>query len=354
MVTGIAPDGKPTGLVVGSFTSVSLDPPVVAFFPDKSSSSWPKIRPSRGFCVNVLAQDQEHLCRQFAAKGDEKFNGVGWRPGASGSPILDHVVAWIDCRLAGVHEAGDHDLVLGSVVELEIERPSNPLLFFRGGYGRFRSHSLALGDADLRHELHLLDRARPEMETVAKDLGAQCVAWAMAGDELVLLASAGAPERRGVPRGMIGARIPAIPPIGATWMAYADPARLEAWLHRAPAEERAAHRERIAQLRDRGYTVALRGPQLSQLEQALEGGDGPDPSELLRSLPLDPLGFDVGQASEVATLNVPAFGPDGEVALLLGLHGFGRLRGPAALEHHVGRMHDAARAVGVDADRVAH
>jgi flavin reductase (DIM6/NTAB) family NADH-FMN oxidoreductase RutF len=65
---------------------------------------------------------------------------VSWRPAASGSPVIDHVVAWIDCELAGVHDVGDHDLVLGLVLELDIERPSNPLLFFQGGYGRFRPH----------------------------------------------------------------------------------------------------------------------------------------------------------------------------------------------------------------------
>ena len=140
VVTGIGTDGEPAGLVVGSFGSVSLDPPMVGFFPDQSSTSWPRIRPSKAFCVNVLAQDQEHLCRRFAAQGGDKFDGVGWRPAPSGSPVLDDVVAWIDCGLAAVHNVGDHDHVLGQVLALEIEREINPLLFFRGGYGRFHSH----------------------------------------------------------------------------------------------------------------------------------------------------------------------------------------------------------------------
>lgn len=140
VVTGIGTDGEPAGLVVGSFGSVSLDPPMVGFFPDQASTSWPRIRPSNAFCVNVLAQDQEKLCRQFAAQGGDKFDGVGWRPAPSGSPVLDDVVAWIDCRLAAVHNVGDHDHVLGQVLALEIEREINPLLFFRGGYGRFHSH----------------------------------------------------------------------------------------------------------------------------------------------------------------------------------------------------------------------
>ncbi|MDI1297252.1 MAG: flavin reductase family protein [bacterium] len=137
VVTAVEADGAPTGMVVGSFTSVSLDPPLVAFFPAKSSGSWPRIASVGKFCVNVLASDQQSLCRQFAASGIDKFAGVSHRVSANGSPILDDVVAWIDCTLDAVHEAGDHYIVLGRVVALEVERPDRPLLFFQGNYGEF-------------------------------------------------------------------------------------------------------------------------------------------------------------------------------------------------------------------------
>lgn len=137
VVTATLPDGRRAAMVVGSFTSVSLDPPLVGFFPDKSSTSWPLIEAAGRFCVNVLADDQRDLCRIFAAKGDDKFAGVVHRLSANGSPVLDNVVAWIDCALDKVHEAGDHYFVLGRVHELDIARPEQPLLFFRGGYGSF-------------------------------------------------------------------------------------------------------------------------------------------------------------------------------------------------------------------------
>jgi flavin reductase (DIM6/NTAB) family NADH-FMN oxidoreductase RutF len=141
VITGIDGGGKPTGLVVGSFTSVSLDPPLIAFLPDKSSSSWPKIAASRHFCVNILARGQEDICRSFAAKGGDKFAGVGWRPGASGSPIIDDVAAWIDCELEVIHDAGDHEIIIGRVLELDAEKATEPLIFFRGGYGSFAPSS---------------------------------------------------------------------------------------------------------------------------------------------------------------------------------------------------------------------
>jgi len=136
-VVTAAPDSGPVGLAVGSFASVSLDPPLVAFFPDKGSSSWPRIEAARAFCVNVLAEDQEDVCRRFASKDDDKFAGLGWKPGGSGAPRIDGVLAWIDCDIDSVTEAGDHFCVMGRVRDLEVGHAGAPLVFFRGGYGRF-------------------------------------------------------------------------------------------------------------------------------------------------------------------------------------------------------------------------
>ena len=136
VVTATSPSG-PVGLAVGSFASVSLDPPLVAFFPDRGSSSWPHIEAAGSFCVNILAEDQEVVCRRFATKGDDKFVGLGWRPAASGAPLLDGVLAWIDCDIDSVTDAGDHFCVMGRVRDLAVAHDGAPLLFFRGGYGRF-------------------------------------------------------------------------------------------------------------------------------------------------------------------------------------------------------------------------
>ncbi len=130
------PGGQPVGLTIGSFTSVSLEPPLVGFLPGKSSTSWPDIERAGHFCVNVLAVEQGELCWRFAKDLDEKFDGVAWRPAASGAPILDDVLAWIDCRIERVVDAGDHWFVLGEVLDLDAKEGS-PLLFFRGKLGGF-------------------------------------------------------------------------------------------------------------------------------------------------------------------------------------------------------------------------
>jgi flavin reductase (DIM6/NTAB) family NADH-FMN oxidoreductase RutF len=136
VVTAAGADG-PVGLAVGSFSSVSLEPPLVAFFADRGSQSWPRIEATGAFCVNILGQHQEDVCRRFASKGDDKFAGVGWKPAGSGSPVLDGVIAWIDCDIESVTDAGDHVCVMGAVRDLDVGHDGPPLVFFRGGYGRF-------------------------------------------------------------------------------------------------------------------------------------------------------------------------------------------------------------------------
>jgi flavin reductase (DIM6/NTAB) family NADH-FMN oxidoreductase RutF len=139
IVTGVDL-GQPVGLTCQSFTSVSLDPPLVAICPAKSSSSWPRIQRSGAFCANVMAEDQEDICRLFATKGAEKFAGIGWAPGITGSPVLADVLAWVECRITAVHDAGDHSIVVGRVATLHVGEPGrHPLIFYRGGYGRFEA-----------------------------------------------------------------------------------------------------------------------------------------------------------------------------------------------------------------------
>jgi len=135
VVAGNGDDG-PVGLTIGSFTSVSLDPPLVGFLPGKGSSSWPVIHRSGGFCVNILAADQGELCWRFA-RDAARFDGLTWEAaGGSGSPIIDGVLAWIDCTVEEVVDAGDHWFVLGRVLSMEA-RDGEPMLFFRGKLGSF-------------------------------------------------------------------------------------------------------------------------------------------------------------------------------------------------------------------------
>jgi flavin reductase (DIM6/NTAB) family NADH-FMN oxidoreductase RutF len=134
VVTAQGPDG-PIGFTCQSFTSLSLEPPLVSFAPARTSTTWPRLRDIGRFCVNVLADDQDGLSGQFARSGTDKFAGVGWTPSANGSPVLAGVVAWIDCELYAEHDGGDHTIVVGRVLDLGATAEKTPLVFHRGAYG---------------------------------------------------------------------------------------------------------------------------------------------------------------------------------------------------------------------------
>ncbi len=131
-------EGIPVGFTCQAFTSLSLDPPMVALAPAKTSTSWPRIAKAGAFAVNVLSSGQEALCREFAVSGGDKFKGVAWRRGELGVPLLEGALAWLECRLGTIHDAGDHELVTGEVVHLGVGE-GQPLLFYRGGFGTFEA-----------------------------------------------------------------------------------------------------------------------------------------------------------------------------------------------------------------------
>lgn len=128
-------DVGPVGFTAQSFTSVSLDPPLISICPGLDVASWARMAPRGRFCVNVLADDQESVSRTFATKDLEKFEGIGYDDSASeAGPVLDGVLAWFDCRVVDEHIAGDHRIVVARVEELGLGEQGRPLLFFRGGY----------------------------------------------------------------------------------------------------------------------------------------------------------------------------------------------------------------------------
>lgn len=131
-------EGEPVGLTCQSFTSVSLDPPLVLFVPARTSRAWPRIERAGAFCVNVLGRGQERLSEAFASRGTDKFAGVAWRPGVTGAPVLDAGIAWLDCTLHAVHDGGDHLVVLGRVRDLGTRGSADPLIYSEGRYRHLR------------------------------------------------------------------------------------------------------------------------------------------------------------------------------------------------------------------------
>ncbi|MFG2960967.1 flavin reductase [Streptomyces sp. NPDC048291] len=349
VVTALAPDGEPVGMVVGSFTSVSLDPPLVAFLPDRKSGSYARLSSATAFCVNVLAADQEDLCRRFASKNGRKFEGVEWKAAPSGAPVLSGAVAWIDCARDQVFDAGDHYIVLGRVTGLGVQNPISPLLFFQGGYGAFSARSLvAPYENDLAAQIRLADLAREHMSTLADEFGLECYAQSVAGDEIVVVAAAGPPHT--AVRTHVGRRLPLMPPYGTLFVAGEGERAAQAWISRLPRpvseEDLAACRNMLEQVRRRRWSLGLVSPRHPEVWHEVEGF-----SRAARTPELDlrvgqlldevldqyePAELDPDALHDVRVVAAPVHGPDGTVVQVLVLFGME----PGASARQVARWRD--------------
>lgn len=138
VVTTRDDEGRPAGLTASAFTSVSLDPPLVLVCIDHAATAYPALERRGWFAVNVLGKSQEHLSRRFAASGGDKFAGVAFREGQAGLPILEDVVAALECRVVHRYEGGDHTIFVGQVERVSVYGGS-PLIYFRGGYCHLES-----------------------------------------------------------------------------------------------------------------------------------------------------------------------------------------------------------------------
>lgn len=352
VVTAAEPDGTPVGFVVGSFTSVSLAPPLVAFFPDKSSTTWPRIRRLGHFCVSILSAEQEHLCRRFAISGGDKFDGVRTRPAPSGAPVLEGAVGWIDCDIDAVTEAGDHYVVLGRVEALDVGSPALPLLFFQGGYGRFAPLSLAAAEPQgaLTEQLREVDLVRVEMELLARDLGGRCLATTVVGDDIVVLASAGSPDASSRAT-LVGQRLPFTPPNGGALAAWLTEDEIERWLKVLPVADRDEHRRKLDRVRARGYSLGLMNDAQREFASALNrlaidpaAVESDNLRPLMTRLNYDPEDDAAPEARRsVRVIAAPVFGAAGDVRLAFTLYGFSRPGERGGIDAYVDRVCAAAQ-----------
>jgi flavin reductase (DIM6/NTAB) family NADH-FMN oxidoreductase RutF len=137
IVTTVTAEGRACGLTASSFASLSLDPFLVLVCVEKNADTHDCIRAAGAFAVNVLKSDEERIARRFAAwEVDRKFDGLAYHSEVTGSPVLDDALAWVDCRVHAEYEGGDHTIFVGEVVTGNASEGS-PLLYYRGGYGRF-------------------------------------------------------------------------------------------------------------------------------------------------------------------------------------------------------------------------
>jgi flavin reductase (DIM6/NTAB) family NADH-FMN oxidoreductase RutF/DNA-binding IclR family transcriptional regulator len=359
VVTALDSGGDPLGMTVGSFTSVSLDPPLVAFLPATTSSSWKALRESGSkFCVNVLGSEQELVCRQVAMRKSNKFEGVSLMRSPQGNPVIEGALAYIDCDTENIYDAGDHQIVIGRVRELDLVSPATPLLFFRGGYGSFKPRSLVTADTDLIEQLPLIDLVRPLMEELSSSLDSEVNAVCRAYDEVVIAASAGKSRSSEIPT-RVGFRSAFVPPMGLAFAAFGDDSVRKLWLSSLPggSDERA---EQALGLADRvladGVLVILGHGSAARRDQARLSNRGKlDAPTILSSEDLLDLAdyqpdieWSTTEMVELNSVMAPVMDHGGRVAFVLTLHGpNGKTSGEVVLSYI-----DAIRNAAAEASRL--
>lgn len=326
VVTAMDAQGQPIGMTVGSFTSVSLEPALVAFLPDRSSKSWEALRASGGrFCVNVLDAAQEQVGRLVATRQGDKFDGIDWALSPAGNPVIAGAVAWIDCDTEAIHDAGDHQIVIGRVSDLGLGTGEAPLLFFRGGYGSFVPQSLVARDAELLTQLRMIDLARPHMERLASRLDTEVNAIVLVRGELVLAAAVGRSAIALDPT-RVGERIPFVAPLGSCFAAFAGEEIRQPWLSTISDHVGELQMARLASVpdlvRERGYAVALGHSRSSDLERTsmLRHEGLASEGELREAIARVVDGYNrayLAETVELRSLSAPVFGPAGDVVFTL-------------------------------------
>ena len=354
-ITARSSSGEPVAMIVGSFSSVSLAPPLIAFFPDRKSSSWAKLRECGRFCVNILSAEQEDVCRKLASKDPDKFTGVDHEISAAGIPMLTGAVGWIDCETHTVSDAGDHEMVTGLVIDLDVGSGDLPLLFFRGGYGRFSPASLVIdqGQGITPSQLRNVDCARSGMEELARRTGGTCIATLRVGDELVIAASAGAGQA-GSATTLVGQRLPFTPPTGAVFAAWLPGADRQRWS--AQARQQDVMQQSLERVAQRGFSIGLRTDAQAQLsERLLAAATGrrerPDIEDLVDGLAYDPVDLTPELSRDIRLISAPVFGADSHVELALTLYGFANPDAAGGINAFIEDVTGTAQAV---TSRISH
>lgn len=338
IITATTEEGEHLALVIGSFAAVSSDPPLVSFMPMKSSRTFERLAACPTMCINVLTAEQESVGRTIARRSTDKLHGLDWFTSPQGNPILQDSLAWLEVQIQSTVEAGDHWIALCEVLDLDVNNPVAPLLYFQGGYGAFVVPSLvARIDAEIADGVDTAVSSRAELEELATATGGECTLFKTIHDrELVAVATAGGTGRSGHPN--LGRRLPLVPPIGDTWASSVDSERQEVWLQRASGAQEElveAYRARLAFCRDNGYLITFTNPDnlspFTELKAATSdyAASRPTPQQerLIRqrvtgaSRPADytPRQIDPTQTYNIASLMLPIQDPAGEVHLTLRL-----------------------------------
>lgn len=314
----------PVAMVVGTFSSVSMDPALISFMPRKESKTFERLRETDHFTISVLAYDQVDLCSMLA-KGDPKaFTNFTWGTSAGGNPTVDGALATIECRFNDILDAGDHHIVIGEVLELTAHRNAAPLIFFQGAYGGFAAPVNTVNSIFLAEAVATASRSADNLAKLARWLRAEVSVLARIGQDFYTVAGAADGDRIG----QVGERYPMLPPLGELFVAW-DPEESAAWIAKMGDSEIVPLLERrLARARDQKWAVAFSSEYRStEVLRALESYGTPllapaAQREIEKTVKRAEAYYrdeelDAETIYAVQAIVVPVFGPDQQVDFVL-------------------------------------
>lgn len=250
--------GSPRGLLVGTFLRVSDSPELVGFMAMHSSRSGQATRSTlEQFCVNIVSDHQGDMCRAITNSSGRDFSEVPHSTSQGGNPAIHGAIAHIDCTVERITALGDHDFVVGRVEHAQLVSAAHPMVYFRGGYGRFASGSRTAKDHGFRAQLAEIDLCRGEMEALAAETGCEVTINAIDEDETVVVAAAGR-VGPGALRVRVGQRLPFAAPFGSIEAAFGSETLRQRWLESdtTTSKSRVENLAVIDAVRARGYAIA--------------------------------------------------------------------------------------------------
>lgn len=327
LITSSNEAGEPVGMVVGTFSAVSENPPMVGFMPSVSSKAFKTIAANGRFVGSVLGSAHEELCRDFLARPERRFTTGQWDVTTSGLSRLADSLAWFEATIRDVHPAGDHYVVLADVSAYGVGdgRGGLPLLFLKGGYGAFAVPNSGDNLLDFRDRIRRAEKMSGVVELLARTHGVRCVVATVAGDCVInLVSSPDRPDRERM-------SFPFAAPLAPVLAAWAGPQRLKAWIENSRHLLGTVDRPRLSAMLDRirirGFDVSTGSVMANRFDDVVV-----DPTTDRSALSWlwgeiyderVQLDQDRNWYASVSALHVPVFGLDGTAIMELVVNGFG-------------------------------
>lgn len=338
LITSLDESGEPVAMVVGTFSAVSQDPPMIGFMPNSDSTTYPTIAKRGRFVANVLGSAHEGLCRAFAKKSADRFEKGEWVVTETGIPRIADAVAWFDGTITQSHEAGDHTIVVASVNDFGVgdANAGLPLLFLRGGYGSFTVPSLEYDVQGYKKQLRFADQVREPLRELAEEFDVEVAINGLSSDSVVVLQSINLKAAGPWGRRAAGTSFPFAAPVAPSFAAWGTEESVKTWIegarHLAGAVDRTALGELLEETRARGFAIS-RGQAFVEEFSRMVGDPSTKRGDLARlwaTISRENEGVPEAELpNDVTGIQFPIFDEDGIAVLVVAL---------AQLEGAIGRF----------------